>query len=218
VVTVLDLHRRITFTSGAVEAVFSQAAGQLTGRRLSELVHPDDQAGIPDPTALPPGQTLVHLCRIGAEGDWRYIESTATNLLADPDVAGVVLNSRDISDRKALEQQLTHQAFHDPLTGLANRALFNDRLSHTLSRQNRTGESLAVLILDLDDFKVVNDSLGHHAGDDLARRRRRRRTPRRHRAHRRHRRPPRRRRVRRPARRRRRPPRVKQTSECEFGV
>ncbi len=167
VVTVLDEHRRITFTSGAVEQVFGQAAGQLTGRRLSELVHPDEQAGIPDPTALPPGQTLVHVCRIGTEGDWRYIESTATNLLADPDVAGVVLNSRDISDRKALEQQLTHQALHDPLTGLANRALFNDRLAHALSRQNRTGESLAVLILDLDDFKVVNDSLGHHAGDDL---------------------------------------------------
>ncbi len=92
-----------------VEQVFGQAAGQLTGRRLSELVHPDEQAGIPDPTALPPGQTLVHVCRIGTEGDWRYIESTATNLLADPDVAGVVLNSRDISDRKALEQQLTHR-------------------------------------------------------------------------------------------------------------
>jgi len=167
VVTVLDQHRRISFTGGAVERVFGQSAGQLTGRRLSELVHPDDQAGIPDPTALPAGQTLVHVCRIGTEGDWRYIESTATNLLADPDVAGVVLNSRDISDRKALEQQLTHQAFHDPLTGLANRALFNDRLAHALSRQNRTGESLAVLILDLDDFKVVNDSLGHHAGDDL---------------------------------------------------
>ena len=167
VVTVLDEHRRISFTGGAVEQVFGQSPGQLTGRRLSELVHPDDQAGIPDPTALPSGQTLVHVCRIGTEGDWRYIESTATNLLADPDVAGVVLNSRDVSDRKALEQQLTHQALHDPLTGLANRALFNDRLAHALSRHNRTGESLAVLILDLDDFKVVNDSLGHHAGDDL---------------------------------------------------
>ncbi len=167
VVTVLDEHRRITFTGGAVEQVFGQPAAELTGRRLSELVHPDDQAGILDPTALPQGQTLVHLCRIGTDADWRYIESTATNLLADPDVGGVVLNSRDISDRKALEQQLTHQAFHDPLTGLANRALFNNRLAHALSRQNRTGESLAVLILDLDDFKVVNDSLGHHAGDDL---------------------------------------------------
>jgi diguanylate cyclase (GGDEF)-like protein len=95
------------------------------------------------------------------------VEVVASNLLGDPTVQGVVLNARDIGDRKALLDQLAHQAFHDPLTGLANRALFYDRVSHALTLANRQARTVMVLFLDLDDFKQINDTLGHAEGDRL---------------------------------------------------
>jgi diguanylate cyclase (GGDEF)-like protein len=82
-------------------------------------------------------------------------------------VKGIVLNTRDITERKEFEEQLQHQAFHDPVTNLANRALFRDRVLHAIERQERDRKPIAVLFMDIDDFKTVNDSLGHAAGDGL---------------------------------------------------
>jgi diguanylate cyclase (GGDEF)-like protein/PAS domain S-box-containing protein len=79
----------------------------------------------------------------------------------------VIGQSQDISARKQLEERLTHQAFHDNLTGLPNRALFLDRIGHALERAGRNNETIAVMFMDLDGFKSVNDSHGHAAGDQL---------------------------------------------------
>ena len=93
--------------------------------------------------------------------------TTAEFTEAADDGNSLVLNYRDISERKHYEEELTRQAFEDPTTGLANRALFTNRLAHALTQRD-SGE-VALLVLDLDRFKVVNDSLGHDAGDDLLR-------------------------------------------------
>jgi diguanylate cyclase (GGDEF)-like protein len=101
------------------------------------------------------------------DGHARQVEMTITNLLDNPGVGGLVLNTRDISERKQLEEQLVHEAFHDSLTKLANRALFKDRVDQALRRREHAQGMVAVLFLDLDGFKEVNDSLGHASGDQL---------------------------------------------------
>jgi diguanylate cyclase (GGDEF)-like protein len=138
---------------------------------VPELLHADDReraAAFFRDAALAPGVTGPVEWRFRQpDGSWLHAEILATNLLHDATVKGIVLNTRDVSERKRLEEQLTHQAFHDPLTGLANRALFRDRVSHALAVAQRRGHPITVLFLDLDDFKIVNDSLGHAEGDRL---------------------------------------------------
>ncbi|MFP4148125.1 MAG: putative bifunctional diguanylate cyclase/phosphodiesterase [Nitriliruptoraceae bacterium] len=103
------------------------------------------------------------------DGTWRWIQATAIDLSDEPAFGGVVVIGHDITDRKAAEAALSYQAVHDPLTGLANRPLLLDRLQHALDRCDRNDHTVALLFLDLDRFKVVNDSLGHAAGDELLR-------------------------------------------------
>src|SRR5690606_1137241 len=95
------------------------------------------------------------------------ILSLSTVLDEEGRFAGFVGIASDITERKQVERKLEHNAFHDALTGLPNRILFNDRLAHTIARSAREGSRYAVMMLDLDRFKVINDSLGHLIGDEL---------------------------------------------------
>jgi PAS domain S-box-containing protein len=157
VVMVVEADSTIRYMSPSVERVLGHAPGRLEGTKLTVLIHPDDRAGV-----------LQFLTSGGREEDahpgltefrmkhrddfWLHVETLRTNLMHDENVKGIVLNTRDVSERKAFEEQLQHQAFHDAVTGLANRALFKDRVEHMIERQARDNLPVSILFMDLDDF------------------------------------------------------------------
>jgi len=159
----------ITFASPAATRTFGRPVASLEGERLLALVHPDDARTASKFLDEAPGRggTVGEWRVRGATGAWHWVENSASDLRRDPAVAGIVLGIRDITERRTLESRLTHQAFHDALTRLANRSLFLNRVGHALARAPRTARPSAVLFLDLDDFKRVNDSFGHAVGDEL---------------------------------------------------
>ena len=171
IIAVIGIDTVILYQTPSVERLLGYLPEQLSGTRLSALLHPEDQPRalslIADMVAHPgtPAPVEWRLRRRG--GEWFFAEVIVTNLLGDPTISGLVVTIRDIQERKALESQLTHQAFHDPLTKLANRALLSDRVSHAQARSQRDGRPCAVLLIDLDDFKTINDTLGHAAGDEV---------------------------------------------------
>ncbi len=171
VITVVDPHGLIRYQSDSMSRVFGHDAQALLGSPITALLKPGDARRVQlllDEAVRRPRSTYTLDCPVRhAAGHWCDTETAITSLIDDPHIRGLVLNTRDVSERKQLEDELTRQAFHDGLTGLANRALFRDRVEHSLMERGRDHHPVAVLFLDLDGFKAVNDVQGHAIGDQL---------------------------------------------------
>jgi diguanylate cyclase (GGDEF)-like protein/PAS domain S-box-containing protein len=178
VITIVDPDGVIRYVSPSMASVFGHDAAALVGTRLTALVHPDD--------ALTVQQFLLELSRAAsadlgatagvlkrewrvahASGGWMTADTVGTNLVHEPRIGGLVLNTRDVTEQSVIKEQYMHQAFHDPLTDMANRSLFLYQVGHALARAQRQSQAVTVMFIDLDNFKTVNDSLGHAAGDRL---------------------------------------------------
>ncbi len=152
---------------GADTTLLGHGPETLEGTSFAELIHPDQAARALEFILGEKTDCPFEISLRRSDGTWLETETLRTNLLHDESVQGIVLNTRDTTERKAFLNQLEHHAFYDSLTGLANRALFRDRVNHALSQARRSSNAVAALFLDVDDFKVVNDTHGHGVGDSL---------------------------------------------------
>ncbi len=169
VIVVMDAEGTIRYATPSVERVLGHTRDAVHGRRLATLLHPEDRAtfgaqirGAIDGVALAGSREL----RVpGRDGSPIFVEVSVANLLADPEIHGLVVTIRDVDDRKRLEVELTRQAFHDALTGLANRPRFEEGTTNALEGTRAGFGPTVIVFIDIDNFKTVNDSLGHEAGD-----------------------------------------------------
>ncbi|MBV8296792.1 MAG: diguanylate cyclase, partial [Acidimicrobiia bacterium] len=171
VIAVLGRDGRVKYATPSIERLLGYGPEAIVAMDVFQLVHPDDlerattilrELVDSDELSEPIEMRVRH-----ADGAYRWIEAVANNLLGDPAIGGIVVNARDITERKRADERLARQATTDALTGLANRAAILDGVASALARSERTGALTGVLLLDIDHFKLVNDSLGHAVGDEL---------------------------------------------------
>jgi len=171
-VALLDENLAFTYAGASTQRLVGYDERQLIGTSILGYVHPRERQSARDLfrnlAASPANSEATGELRfLHQDGTWVWIEGFAQNLLHDPAVGAIVINYRDISQRKQAEKQLEYQAYYDALTGLPNRLLFRDRVVNAIAHARRNRYAVAVMYLDLDHFKLVNDGLGHSIGDQL---------------------------------------------------
>ncbi len=170
-IALLDCVGSIRYAGPSTPRVLGHEPADCVGKLLFAWIHPDDVPAVQHAVfglLEQKGASAALQFRIRhKDGSWRWIEGSVTNLLGEQSVEALVLNYRDITDRKHAEQRIQHQAYHDPLTNLPNRMLFRDRLELGIAHAQRSDKKLAVMYADLDRFKWINDTHGHGVGDRL---------------------------------------------------
>jgi diguanylate cyclase (GGDEF)-like protein/PAS domain S-box-containing protein len=178
ITVVIDTQGEVQWSSPNAGRLWGLTEQELRSGNQVDRIHPDDRSNLVRQVTkvieVPSASSRVEVRMRHADGTWRWYEVVYTNCLDDPAVGGIVANTRDVTERALAEQalrlteeRLEYQATHDELTDLPNRTLLFDRVRMAFSRARQNGTQLAALVLDLDHFKVVNDSQGHARGDEL---------------------------------------------------
>ncbi len=171
VTAILDTNGVITYVSPGVTSATGFTCSELTGKQALQLVHPADRRDVQqvmwDLLQTDHGTAAVEIRIRTCQGEWRTMRAVMQNLMHEPAILGLVINASDVTEQRSYEAELARHAFYDPVTQLANRALFSDRLTVSIARRRAEGELLAVMFLDLDRFKMINDVHGHAVGDEI---------------------------------------------------